>query len=720
MNFERACLVVGVALTGAGALAAPPETEARPVTDDMHGTAVVDPYRWLEGDNSDPTRMGLLTEEVAEWTDAQNAYLRSTLDPLSGRSAVERRVRELLESGSMGTPRSVGDYTFYTKQLGAQPQPVLYVGKASNGANGGGGGVAALNGRVLLDPATVDTTGLTSLDWYTPSQDGSLVAFGMSRAGDENSTLYILETATGEWLSDEIPGKVSLSGWLPDNRSFVYSRLEDIDDAYSRTTAVHEIGRHWRQNPVLLRQRDVAAIYEGLGKSEDELAALATTWGPGGTPSRDGRWLSVGYWTGTSSNDVWVADLETARRTGELDLVPVLIGAEGRNSPYVHNGTLYMQTYVDAPNGKVVAIDPYNPDPADWVDVIPHRRDAILQGYGIARGVLTATYLDDASTKIELFALDGTPLGPLTLPGIGSASLSTAMDRTEAYLRYESFNEPDSIYAVDLAAPGEEPRLWDRVDVPFDGSTLEVRRVKYSSKDGTEVGMFIVHPKGVELNGENPTILYGYGGFNISMDPFFSTTFVPWFEAGGVLAVANLRGGGEKGLEWHRAGQLDRKQNVFDDFIAAGEYLVNNGYTRPEKLGIMGGSNGGLLTGAAVTQRPDLFGAVYIGVPLLDMLRFEKFLMARFWVPEYGDPAEAEHYRWLAEYSPYHNVEPGTAYPAALITAGENDTRVHPLHARKFAALLQTRTTADQGQQPTGQHPISRPHSPLKRAHSSE
>ncbi len=688
LSLGMACVgalaVSASALAQNGTPAAPPATEARPVVDDLHGEKVTDPYRWLEGDITDPARMGLMTPEVATWTDTQNAYTRSKFDNLPGRAGVERRVRELLESGSIGTPRSFGGFTFYTKQLGAQAQPVLYVKDRTNGP-----------ARVLLDPVTVDESGLTSLDWYSPSQDGTLVAFGMSRAGDENSTLYILETRTGEWLSDEIPGKVSLSGWLPDHRSFVYSRLEDINDAYSDTTAIHEVGRHWTQDPVLLRQRDVAAIYKGLNKSQDELARLRTTWGPGATPSRDGRWLAVTYWTGTSSNDVWVADLDAWRRTGELSLTPVLIGAEGRNAPFVHGDTFYMQTYVDAPNGRIVAIDPYNPDPVKWRDIVPHRRDAILNGYGLARGILTASYLMDASTRIELFRLNGEAIGPLALPGIGSAGLSTASDRTTAYLRYESFNEPATIYRVDLATPQAPAQLWERIDIPFEGSTLEVKRVKYTSKDGTEVGMFIVYPKGIQLNGQNPTILYGYGGFNIAMDPFFSTTYVPWFEAGGVLAVANLRGGGERGLEWHRAGQMERRQNVFDDFIAAAEYLSDNGYTNPQKLGIMGGSNGGLLTGAAVTQRPDLFSAVYIGVPLLDMLRFEKFLMARFWVPEYGTAENPEHFKFLRAYSPYQNVKPGTKYPATLITAGENDTRVHPMHARKMAALMQASTSAD-------------------------
>ncbi|MEO1511248.1 MAG: prolyl oligopeptidase family serine peptidase, partial [Planctomycetota bacterium] len=333
-------------------------------------------------------------------------------------------------------------------------------------------------------------------------------------------------------------------------------------------------------------------------------------------------------------------------------------------------------------------------------DVVAHRDDVVVTGMQLARGLLVASLMKDAASAYELFTTRGEPRGELRLPGIGSAGLSANSDRTSAYLSYSSYNAPSSIYRVDLATPRAMPEQWFRVDVPVDESEIVVNRVSYTSKDGTEVGMFIVHKEGLELDGDNPTLLYGYGGFNISMRPGFSATLYPWLEAGGVYAVANLRGGGEKGLAWHKAGQLDQKQNVFDDFIAAGEYLVSNGYTRPEKLAVRGGSNGGLLTGAMVTQRPDLFAAAIVAVPLLDMVRYQDFLMARFWIPEYGSAENAEQFEFIRAYSPYHNIQPGTKYPAVLLTAGENDARVHPMHARKMAAALQAATTADPEQDP--------------------
>lgn len=658
--------------------AAPPQTPSRPVTDTYHGETFTDPYRWLEGDEA-----GKSTPEVQAWTDAQNAHTRAVLGSLPGRADVEARIKELMEVGEFGVPRAAGSSVFYTRRDGTQPQAKLYVREGQAAA------------RVLLDPLTIDPTGLTTLGWYAPSKDGALLAFGLYRSGDENSTLYVMNVATGQWLADEIPGKASISGWLPDGRGFFYSRLEDINDAYSSTTAYHELGRHWRQDPVILRQRDVAAIYANHGKTAEELEALRTTWGPSAAPSDDGRWLVIRYYTGTSSNDLWVADLDRWFRDGTLDKRPLVIGKDGLNEATVVGDTVLMQTSIEAPNGRIVAIDPAAPDAAPWRDVVPAREDAILEGFSIARGIIAASYLRDASTAIELHKLDGTPITSLTLPGIGSAALSTNDDRTQAFLAYESFNQPDSIYKVDLAAPNAEPELWERLNVPVDGSQLDVRRITYTSKDGTPVGMFIVHKKGLELDGNNPTILYGYGGFNISQQPSFNPTYFPWYENGGVLAIANLRGGGEKGLAWHKAGQLDQKQNVFDDFIAAAEWLVANGYTRPERLGIAGGSNGGLLTGAAVTQRPELFAAVISAVPLLDMLRYQQFLMARFWVPEYGSAEDAAQYKFIRAYSPYQNIKAGTKYPAVMFTAGEHDTRVHPLHARKMAAAMQAATTAD-------------------------
>lgn len=692
-------LAVGTTLAQNGETkpAGPPATATRPVTDNYHGEEFVDPYQWLEGDNTDAARMGKLTDEVVEWTDAQNAYTRAVLEGKAPgfeflkapRERLETVMEDLMELDSIGSPTMAGNRYFYTKREGAQAQGVVYVREGSRGEP-----------RELIDPYKLDEEGLVSVSWYTPNNDGSLLAFATYRAGDENSTLRILDVESGTWLADEIPGKTNLAGWMPGGESFFYQRLEDLDDPYSAEIRFHEIGRHWTQDPILIRQREAEKLYEGLGISDERMKELKTTWGPGLTPGRDGHWATVEYYTSTSANDIWALNLDHWFRTGEMNLTPILIGEDGRNGAEVVGNSIYMQTYINAPNGRVVKVDPYNPGREHWTDVVPHRADAILRGFTVADGILVASYLEDASTKMNLFALDGTPKGALKLPGFGSAGLSTTHDRTEAYLSYSSFNEPSTIYEVDLAAPDADPTIWEKIEIPVDTDSVEVRRVKYSSKDGTEVGMFIIHKKGLQLDGNNPTILYGYGGFNIPMTPRFSATLFPFFEAGGVYAVANLRGGGEKGLEWHRAGMLDRKQNVFDDFIAAGEYLIENGYTSPERLGVFGGSNGGLLTGAMVTQRPDLFSAAIVAVPLLDMLRFEKFLMARYWVPEYGTAENANQYKYMKAYSPYQNIKPGTKYPAVLLTAGENDTRVHPMHARKMAAYLQAATTSDKAEDP--------------------
>lgn len=682
-------LLLSVLIAGSTfALAAPPATESVPVTDTIHGEKVVDEYRWLEGDNSDPNNMGLLTDDVVSWTDGQNGYTRSVLDNLPGRAALEDRLRELMEVPSIGTPSAYGNRYFYSRREGAQPQAVRYVREGLDGDE-----------RVLLDPQTVDPSGLTTIAWTAPNKDGSLMAFGMYTAGDENSTLYVMDVDTGEWLADEIPGKVRLSGWLPDSSGFFYSALEDIDDAYSSVTKLHKLGTHHRQDQVLFRQKDIEFFYGDLNKTDAELEALKTTWGPWGSPSEDGRWMGVGYWTGTAGLDLWIADLSKWFRTGELDLVPMAIGKMGRvGGSYFDGDRMFIQHSFDASNGTVSVIDLTNPAFENWKPVVPHNDDLVIEGVNFSRGIISVQYLDAAKTRIAMYDFNGNSKGDLDLPGIGSGGLSTSDDRTEAFLSFSSYNMPRSIYRVDLAT-GERD-LWARPDIPVDPSMIEVKQVWYDSKDGTPVSMFIVHKKGLSLDGNNPTILYGYGGFDISMTPYFSSTMFPWYENGGVYAVANLRGGGEYGNAWHEAGMLENKQNVFDDFIAAGEWLVENGYTNPSKLGIAGGSNGGLLTGATVVQRPDLFSAAISAVPLLDMVRYQNFLMARYWVPEYGTAENPEQYEFIKKYSPYQNVKPGTKYPAVLFTAGENDTRVHPLHARKMAALMQNATGSDQEEEP--------------------
>jgi prolyl oligopeptidase len=644
------------------ALASPPPTDARPVRDTYHGVEMVDNYRWLEGEN------GTSTPEVLSWTEQQNDYTRGVLDSIPGRDKLEARLRELMEMSSIGTPRMKGAKYFYTKREADQNQPILYVRTGHSGQD-----------TTLLDVNALDSKGLISLDWYSPSDDGRYLAFGISRSGDENSTLHILDVNSGQWLADEIPNKVSGVQWLPDSSGFFYSQLENVKDAYSRQIRFHKVGRHHRLDPVLFKQ-------------------FSTTWGPFAYIDKDAKWMILGYWTGTRSNDLYVVDLKKWFETGEFDKRTIIEGAEATFTGPVVGDTLFIETPYEAPNGRVIAVDLNNPSKNNWKTIIPERTDATLTSIQLADGMLVANYLKNASTHIEKFDHSGKSLGVVELPGIGSGGLSTERDRSEAFLSFSSFNVPPSIYRVDLKRGTRE--LWARPEVPVDPDLAEVKQVWYTSKDGTKVSMFLVHKKGLNLDGQRPTLLYGYGGFNISMTPSFSATLYPWLEAGGVYAVANLRGGGEYGDSWHRDGMLERKQNVFDDFIGAAEYLIDAGITSPERLAIRGGSNGGLLTGTVAVQRPDLFSAAIVAVPLLDMLRYEKFLMARFWVPEYGSAEDPAQFEFIKKYSPYQNIKPGVKYPAMLVTAGENDTRVHPLHARKFAAAIQAATKSDPSAEP--------------------
>ncbi len=659
-----------------GSLAADaPPTTMEPVKETVHGVELVDPYRWLEGsdapevDAPQPT----LDARVAEWTQAQNAHTRSVLDGLAGRQRLESRLHEMLTVGSVSAPRVRGDRYFNRERRGEESQPVLYVRDGLDGKP-----------RSLIDPNQLDAGGLTALAWAEPSHDGEWLAFGLYRGGDENATLYLMRVDDGEWLADEIPGKVRGVYWLPDSSGFFYRRLADLENPYSAQVKFHKVGRHERHDPVLFEQ-----FKEG---------PLATTWGPVSLVDPQARWLVIAYFTGTESNDLWFYDLPHWQKTGELKRTDVVMGEIAQSFPIFAGDSLMLQTTLDAPNGRLVAVDLAQPGPEHWRSVVAERDDAVIESVDFAKSLLVVEYLEKASTRIELFDPKGQSQGDLDLPGIGSASLSVEHDRSEAFLSFESFNEPDSIYRIDLETGSRS--LWARPSVPFDPSQIEVKQVFFRSKDGTEVPMFVVHRKGLQLNGKNPTWLSGYGGFSVSMKPRFSPTIAPWLESGGIYALANLRGGGEFGDEWHRAGMLENKQNVFDDFIAAAEWLIAEDYTNSAQLGIVGGSNGGLLTGAALVQRPELFSAVISAVPLLDMLRYQHFLMARYWVPEYGTAEEAEHLPFLLRYSPYQNVRKGAKYPAVLLTAGENDARVHPLHARKMAARLQAATSNEPDEEP--------------------
>jgi prolyl oligopeptidase len=595
------------------------------------------------------------------------------LDELPGRAKLEARLRELMEVRSVSAPEFRRNRYFYYKREGSQNQSVLYVREGFDGTP-----------RVLIDPNVLEKDGLLTLAWIEPNHDGRRLAFGTYRAGDENAVCHVLEVDDGKWLSDEIEGKVEDVNWLADGSGFFYRRLGDVKNPYSGQVKYHKLGQHPREDRLLFEQ-----YKEG---------PLATTWGPSAWIGRDGRWLVLSYWTSTKANDLWAVDLDRWFRTGEFVRNEIITGADAHHSGPVLGDTLFLHTSLDAPNGRVFAVDLTRPSREHWREIVPERKDAVIQGVSLARGILAVNYQQNASTRIELFDTGGKPLGPVELPGIGTAGLSASDDRTEAFLTFTSFNYPPTIFRVNLKTG--ERSVWEKAEVPVDPSSVEVKQVFYPSKDGTRVSMFLVHRKGISLDGNNPTLLTGYGGFGIGMTPHFDATIFPWLEAGGVYAVANLRGGNEYGETWHEAGMLAKKQNVFDDFIAAGEYLVQNHYTRPERLGITGGSNGGLLVGAAVTQRPDLYSAAVCAVPLLDMLRYQRFLMAKYWVPEYGSSEDAEQFRYLLKYSPYQNVKPGVKYPAVLFTAGENDSRVHPLHARKMTALMQSATASDPQKKP--------------------
>ena len=658
--------------------AKPPTTKAEPVEETLHGVAITDRYRWLEGDNSDPNDQGKVTPEVAGWTDAQNSYTRSVLDNLPGRKALEERLRPLMEVGAVTRPIVRANRYFFSKREGNQNQPIVYWREGHKGEN-----------KVLVDPARLDDSGLTTVEWFSPSQDGKLLAYGTYRAGDEITTLHLLEVDSSKMLDLQIPDKTQSPDWLPDGSGFVYQNLKNPKDPYSGQVLFHRMGTDRSKDALLFRQF-----------TKEENATLATTWGPFASLSRDGRWLVLGYWLDTKSNDLWLVDFDRFLKSGTIDKGVVTVGTNGQAFGTVVDGTLFIHTTKGAPRGRIVAASTSQPGQAQWRDIVPERADAIIETVSFGKGVIAVTYLKNAANVVEVFDFKGKSVGLVSQPGIGAAGVTAEVDRTEAYLTFTSFNYPTTIFRVDLATPQAVPELWERPDVPVDPAIAEVEQVWYPSKDGTRISMFLVHEKGLTRNGDTPTLLTGYGGFNISETPAFSATLFQWVEAGGLYALPNLRGGGEYGDAWHEAGMLARKQNVFDDFISAAEWLIANRYTRSPQLAITGASNGGLLTAAAITQRPDLVRAAIVGVPLLDMLRYQNFLMARYWVPEYGSAENPEHFQFLRTYSPYHHVKPGTPYPAVLLTAGEHDSRVHALHARKMAALLQAATASDPAERP--------------------
>jgi prolyl oligopeptidase len=667
MNPIRTSLLMTFGTLIAAAAAEPrlhyPPTRRLDLVETLHGVQVADPYRWLEEDVRQ-------SKEVADWVAAQNKLTSQYLAAIPQREKIRKRLTELWDFAQYSSPFKEGGHYFYFKNDGLQNQSVLYVMDSLEGEP-----------RVLIDPNTWSKDGTIALSGVVPSEDGKYLAYGVAEAGSDWTTWRVLDIVSGKPIADELKWtKFTRPAWTKDSKGFFYSRYEEPKKGaefqvlnLNNKLCYHRIGTP---------QSDDVLVYYRPDHPE---------WMYDATVSDDGRWLVITTGRGTDEKyRVTVKDL------AEPLAMPVeLIDNFDHEFTFVGNdgAVLYFQTDVDAPRRRVIGIDLARPQRAGWKEIIPQAEET-LQAVNVVGNHFVAEYLKDVKPQVKIFAMDGRWVREVQFPGIGSAAgFGGRRTDTETFYSFSSFATPPSIYRYDMITG--ESRLIRRSEVKFNPDDYEVKQVFYQSKDGTRVPMFISHKKGLKLDGANPTLLYGYGGFNISLTPVFSVGRLMWMEMGGVYAVANLRGGGEYGKPWHEAGRLLKKQNVFDDFIAAAEWLIANRYTRPDKLAIQGGSNGGLLVGAVMTQRPELFGACLPAVGVMDMLRFHKFTEGRLWVDDYGSPDDPTQFKVLLAYSPYHNIKPGTKYPATLVSTADTDDRVIPGHSFKFAAALQAAQAGD-------------------------
>ena len=629
--------------------------------DNYHGTLVADPYRWLEDPDSEETRT---------WIEAQNKVTFDYLSGIPAREKIKQRLTKLWDYEKYGIPFKEGERYFYFKNDGLQNQSVFYTLKTLDDQP-----------QVLLDPNKLSEDGTVALSGLSISEDGKLLAYGLSSSGSDWQEWKVHNAETGEDLQDHLKWiKFSGASWTHDHQGFFYSRydepnektrLEDVN--YYQKLYYHQLGKP---------QSEDVLIYHRPDQKE---------WGFSGGVTEDGRYLIISIWLGTDSkNLVFSKDL-----TNPNAEVVELINQFEADYSFIDNddSVFYFRTDLNAPRGRVIAIDTKNPAPENWQEIIPQSAET-LESVGILNNQFVADYLKDAHSQIKIFDLKGAFIREVELPGLGSAGgFGGKRYDTETFYSFTSFTIPGTIYRYDMVTGKSE--VFRQPVVDFNPDDYETKQVFYHSKDGTRVPMFITHKKGIKLDGNNPTYLYAYGGFNASMTPGFSVSLLVWMEMGGVYAMPNIRGGGEYGEEWHQAGIKDQKQNVFDDFIRAAEWLIANKYTKTEKLAIAGGSNGGLLVGACITQRPDLFGAALPAVGVMDMLRFHKFTIGWAWTSEYGSADNPEEFPALYAYSPLHNIKPNTAYPATLITTADHDDRVVPAHSFKFAAALQEAHAGD-------------------------
>lgn len=627
----------------------PPPTRVVNVTETLHGVSVSDPYRWLEDQNSPETRA---------WITAQNEYTDAVLSKFAGRDKIHDRLEQLLKIDVIGAPFERGGRYFIRSRKADQNQFVIYV---RNGLNG--------KDEVLIDGNTLSADQTTSANIIDVTPDGKYMAYGIRLGGQDEVAVSIKNVDTRTDLPDKLPrARYSGLSIKPDKSGLYYTKFG---------------------------QEGPRVFYHAMGTDvSTDKQIFGDGYGPGtiigGGLTEDGRYLLMVVLFGSSADksEVWLQDV---KNNGPI--TPIVKDIPARFSPDIGGDTLFMQTNLDAENGKILAVDLKKPQRENWREVVPTGATPI-NGFSLAGGKLFVNYLENVSTRVKVYDSTGKYLRDVSLPGIGTTGgMGGSWTKDEAFYSFSSFAQPTIIYRYQVAAGKQEE--WARLKVPVSSDQIEVKQVWYESKDKTKIPMFLVHKKGLKLDGSRPALLTGYGGFNASSTPNFSAIAAFWAEMGGVFALANLRGGGEFGEKWHKAGMLGNKQNVFDDFIAAAEWLMKNNYTNPSKLAIRGGSNGGLLVGAAMTQRPELFQAVVCAVPLLDMVRYQNFLVARFWVPEYGSAENPEQFKYIYEYSPYHRVKKGTKYPAVFFTTGDGDTRVAPLHARKMTALMQASTGSD-------------------------
>jgi prolyl oligopeptidase len=623
-------------------------------TDDYHGVTVADPYRWLED---------LDSAETSAWIEAENRLSVNFLNEIPERAKIKERLTRLWNYEKYGVPFKEGERYFYSRNSGLQNQSALYT-------------VTAIDGQptLLLDPNTLSADGTVALSGIAVSKDGKMMAYSLSTSGSDWQEWKVRDVSTGKDLSDDLKWvKFSGASWTPDGKGFFYSRYDEPKkETLKGTNYFQKLYYHTLGSP----QTDDVLIYERPDQKE---------WLFSGQVTEDGHYLIITVSQGTDvKTRVYYKDLQTKQ-------APVVKLLDGFDAAYYFIGndgpTFWFQTDLEAPRGKIIAIDITKADRDSWQVLVPEQKET-LQSANVINDMFVANYLKDAYTQVRIYGVGGKLVREVQFPGIGTAAGFTGKAKdTETFYAFTSFTMPTTIYRYDMITG--KSTVFRQPKVDFDPLEYETRQVFYTSKDGTKVPMFITHKKGIKLDGNNLTYLYGYGGFNISLTPAFSVGNLIWTELGGIYAQPNLRGGGEYGEDWHQAGMKLRKQNVFDDFIGAAEWLIANKYTSTPKLAIGGGSNGGLLVGAALTQRPDLFGAALPDVGVMDMLRFQKFTIGWAWVSDYGSSDNGEEFKVLRSYSPLHNIKPGTVYPPTLVTTADHDDRVWPGHSFKFAAALQ-------------------------------